>query len=358
MPECEFDTDLNGVYVPATHIMPTPRRPAGLTYSSDTEAGFRRRRTKNGFRYIDLDGKQIHDQDTIVRINSLVIPPAWEDVWICPTATGHIQATGRDAKGRKQYRYHPRWRAHREEVKFGALVAFGNALASIRAQVEIDLHRHNLPKEKVLATIIALLERTGIRVGNDEYAKSNKSYGLTTLQDRHVDPSGTAVRFKFKGKSGKEHNITLQDRRLAKIVKRCQDLPGQRLFVYEDDNGELRPIGSADVNAYLEAISGQHLTAKDFRTWAGTVRTAAILRHLPVPESDAELNRELLGAIDAVAELLGNTRAVARSSYIHPRVFDAFKSGELQAIDSDSVPDPEPGGLDADERVVLALLSR
>lgn len=332
------------------------RRPSGLCFSCDEDDGIRRKRTGHGFRYVDADGKPVRDEETIERIKSLVIPPAWEDVWICALPGGHIQATGRDTKGRKQYRYHNRWRSHREEVKFGALAEFGRSLPTIRERVEADLHRHDLPREKILAAIIALLERTSIRVGNDEYAKSNKSYGLTTLQDKHVAPNSTAVRFRFKGKSGKEHNITLQDRRLAKIVKRCQDLPGQRLFVYQDDDGEIHPIGSADVNAYLEVISGNHITAKDFRTWAGTVRAVSILRHMPRPESEAAAHREVVAAVDAVAELLGNTRAVARASYIHPAVFEAYQSGDLQQIDAETADDPEPGGLDADERVTLALI--
>ncbi len=240
------------------------RRPSGLCFSCDEDDGIRRKRTGHGFRYVDADGKPVRDEETIERIKSLVIPPAWEDVWICALPGGHIQATGRDTKGRKQYRYHNRWRSHREEVKFGALAEFGRSLPTIRERVEADLHRHDLPREKILAAIIALLERTSIRVGNDEYARSNQSYGLTTLRDKHVAPNSTAVRFRFKGKSGKEHNITLQDRRLAKIVKRCQDLPGQRLFVYQDDNGEIHPGETTEEKVSLSERFGLWLSFYPF----------------------------------------------------------------------------------------------
>ena len=339
------------------HVDPVEARDLGLIYSSDEDGGIARKRSGRGFRYVSGDGEAVTDEKTLDRIRSLVIPPAWSEVWISSSSRGHIQATGRDAKGRKQYRYHPRWRNHREESKFGRLAEFAKALPGIRAQVESDLHRHGLPREKVLAAVVALLERTRFRVGNDEYARSNKSFGLTTLQDRHVDAGTTAVRFKFRGKSGREHSVTLQDRRLARIVKRCQDLPGQRLFVYEDDEGVIHKVGSGDVNAYLREITGADYSAKDFRTWAGTVIAASFLRHLPVADSETDAKRDMLAAVDAVAEELGNTRAVARQSYIHPVVFDAYQAGSLQKLSADDAADPHPGGLDNDEQIVLAVLT-
>jgi DNA topoisomerase I len=335
---------------------PAEARQIGLRFSADDEPGFGRVKRGRGFQYLDENDEQITDEAVRARIESLVIPPAWTDVWICSRTNGHLQATGRDARGRKQYRYHPKWRNHREETKFGRMAEFGRVLPRIRSRVEEDLHRHNLPREKVLAAVTALLERTLIRVGNDEYARVNNSFGLTTLRDRHVAAGSTSVRFTFQGKSGKQQRITLQDRRLARIVKRCQDLPGQRLFQYEDSEGIRHHVGSTEVNDYLREIAGDEYTAKDFRTWAGTTIAAGVLRHFPVPDSDASAKRDMLAAIDAVAEALGNTRAVARSSYIHPQVFDAFLDGSLQEIDPDTVEDPEPGGLDDDERVVLKLL--
>ena len=328
----------------------------GLQFSSDQDLGIHRIKTRTGFRYVDCHRKPVRDPNTIDRITALVIPPAWTDVWICQAENGHIQAVGRDAKGRKQYRYHAKWREHRDSEKFGRLATFGEKLPSIRAEVEKELHRHGLPREKVLAAMIALLEKTNIRIGNDEYAKANRSYGLTTLRDRHISISSTGLRLRFVGKSGKEHRITLQDRRLAKVVKRCQDLPGQRLFVYIDDEGTRHAITSTEINGWLTEITGEHITAKDFRTWFGTVGAVANLRHLPQPESESMAKREFVAAVDAVAEMLGNTRAVARASYIHPVVFDAFRDGSLMSIDVDAAPDPTPGGLDDDERVTLALL--
>jgi DNA topoisomerase I len=335
---------------------PAEPREIGLRFSSDADAGIRRVGSGQGFRYLDDSGAPVKDEAVLARIKSLVIPPAWTDVWICASANGHLQATGRDDRGRKQYRYHPKWRTHRDEAKFERVVDFGRVLPTIRERVEADLHRHNLPCEKVLAAVIALLEQTRIRVGNDEYARANKSYGLTTLHDPHASPNSTSVKFTFRGKSGMPQQITLHDRRLARIVKRCQDLPGQRLFQYEDHDGETHHVGSAEVNDYLREIAGVDFTAKDFRTWAGTVIAASVLRHFPAPESDAAGKRDMLAAVDAVAEELGNTRAVARDSYIHPRVFSAYLDGSLQKIDPTKVADPDPGGLDDDERVVLALL--
>jgi DNA topoisomerase-1 len=278
---------------------PAEPREVGLRFASDDEDGIYRRKRGRGFQYVDADGTAITDDAVLGRIQALVIPPAWTDVWICRSANGHVQATGRDDRGRKQYRYHPKWRSHREASKFGRMEEFGRTLPVIRAHVEEDLHRHNLPREKVLAAVIALLERTRIRVGNDEYAKSNKSYGLTTLRDRHASAGSTSVRFTFRGKSGREQQVTLQDKRLARVVKRCQDLPGQRLFQYEDHDGNVHHVGSAEVNDYLREIAGDDFTAKDFRTWAGTVIAVSSLRHLPAPETDAEASRDILAAVDA-----------------------------------------------------------
>jgi DNA topoisomerase-1 len=336
---------------------PAEAREIGLRFSTDEDAGIYRHKRGRGFQYLDAEGMAITDEATLQRIAALAIPPAWTDVWICSRANGHLQATGRDARGRTQYRYHPKWRAHREETKFERMAEFGRVLPAIRARVEEDLHRHGLPREKVLAAVISLLERTRIRVGNDEYARANKSFGLTTLLDRHASIGSTSVRFRFRGKSGKEHEVTLQDRRLARVVKRCQGIPGQRLFQYEDDDGNRHHVGSAEVNDYLGEIAGDDYTAKDFRTWAGTVIAAGALRHVPKPETDADAGRDMLAAVDAVADDLGNTRAVARASYIHPAVFEAYQDGSLQAINPDDVEDPEPGGLDDDEKVVLAILS-
>ena len=329
----------------------------GLVYASDVEPGITRVRKGTAFRYTDPDGGRITDAATLARIAAIVIPPAWEEVWIAPDADGHIQATGRDDRGRKQYRYHPRWRDDREEAKFGRLADFARVLPAVRARVEIDLHRKGLPREKVLAAVIALLERTKIRVGNDEYARANKSYGLTTLQDKHVNVNSTAIRFKFRGKSGQEHRVTLQDKRLAGIVRRCRELPGQRLFVYREATGAVHKVGSGDINTYLRELTGADYTAKDFRTWSGTTIAAGVLRHLPKPQSKKAANRDILAAVDTVAERLGNTRAVARRSYIHPAIYDAYEAGTLQRVSPDDISDVEPGGLDDDERITLAVLS-
>src|SRR2546423_1625725 len=267
---------------------------AGLRYVSDASPGIRRKRAGKNFSYIGLDGKPIHDQDELHRIRSLGIPPAWTDVWICPQPNGHIQATGRDAKGRKQYRYHPRWRAVRDETKYSRLIAFGEALPTIRARVEHDLGLPGLPREKVLATVVRLLETTLIRVGNEEYARQNRSYGLTTLRNRHVDVRGTELRFHFRGKSGKEHEVALHDRRLARVMRRLQELPGQELFQYVDEDGTRASIDSDDVNAYLREIAGEDFSAKDFRTWAGTVLCAVALRELDAASGEVEAKRNVV----------------------------------------------------------------
>ena len=300
---------------------------ARLRYVSDDEPGIRRERTGTGptdFRYVSATGDAIDDEATIARIRSLAIPPAWEKVWICPLANGHIQATGRDVKGRKQYRYHPRWRVVRDETKFGRMIEFATALPKIRAQIEVHLALSGLPREKVLATIVRLLEVTCIRVGNEEYARTNKSYGLTTLRNRHVDVSGSSVRFRFRGKSGKAHSIRVKDRRLARIVARCTELPGQELFQYVDDEDVRRSVESSDVNAYIKEISGQDFTAKDFRTWVGTVSAVRALREIGPAASAGDVNKSLVAAVKLVADRLGNTAAVCRKAYIHPAVLDAW----------------------------------
>jgi DNA topoisomerase-1 len=302
---------------------------AGLTYVSDEDPGIRRRKAGGGFAYVGPDGKPVRDADTLARIRKLAIPPAYADVWICPDPNGHIQATGRDARGRKQYRYHERWRSVRDETKYARMAAFGRALPSIRAKVDEDLRRPGLPKAKVVAAVVRLLELTLIRVGNDEYARTNKSFGLTTLRDRHARFHGAEVEFEFKGKSGVKHRTGVRDRRLARLVKACQDIPGQRLFQYLDETGARHAIESADVNAYLREITGEDFTAKDFRTWAGTIAAAKALAMQPPPSSEREAKQAMALCVKATAGLLGNTPAVCRSSYIHPEVLRAFAEGRL-----------------------------
>jgi len=303
--------------------------PAGLTYVTDQDPGLRRKPARgSGFNYVDADGKPVTDEKTLERIRALAIPPAWTDVWISPRANGHIQATGRDARGRKQYRYHARWQAERGAGKYDRLLAFGRALPRLRKRVEEDLARRGLPREKVLAAVIRVMEMTLIRVGNEEYAKTNKTFGLTTLRDRHAKVGATRAVFEFKGKSGKVHQTGFNDRRLARVLKACQDLPGQRLFQYLDEDGQRRAVESADVNAYIREALGDDFSAKDFRTWAGTVAAA---RALTMPEC-ADLSaakRNVNTCVKAVAGLLGNTAAVARSAYIHPAILDAYAEGRL-----------------------------
>jgi DNA topoisomerase-1 len=304
-------------------------RAAGLRYVSDSQPGIQRRRAGKGFSYIDADGRPIRDAATLRRIKALAIPPAWTDIWICPSPNGHIQATGRDAKGRKQYRYDTRWRATRDENKFDHMIAFARALPRIRARVEQDLALAGMPRVKVLATVVRLLETTLIRVGNEEYAKSNKSFGLTTMRDRHIHVEGSTLRFEFRGKSGVRHSVDLHDRRLAQIVKRCRDIPGQELFQYIDEGGVRQTIDSADVNEYLRTISGDDFTAKDFRTWAGTVLAALALKEFEAFDSQAQAKKNVVRAIESVAERLGNTPAICRKCYIHPAVLEAYLDGTL-----------------------------
>jgi len=328
---------------------------AGLHYVSDEQPGIRRRRAGSGFSYIDPNGKAIRDQQTLLRIKQLVIPPAWTDVWICPDRNGHLQATGRDARGRKVYLYHPRWREVRDTAKYERLAAFGEALPRIRERVEADLRRHGIPREKVLAAVVKLLEETSIRVGNDEYRDQNGSVGLTTMLDDHALFEGNKVRFVFKGKSGKAHNIELNDRRLARIVKQCQDVPGQHLFQYLDEQGERHGVGSSDVNTYLKEISGGDFTAKDFRTWNGTVLAMRFLRACEKPSTATATKKLVSSAIKNVAQKLGNTPAVARKAYVHPVVLNAYVEGYLEA--DAGVAEVKPSsGLTEEERCVVKLL--
>jgi len=304
---------------------------AGLRYVSDAQPGIRRKKAGKGFYYVDADGKRIRDKDTLKRIRALVIPPAWTDVWICANPRGHLQATGRDARGRKQSRYHPRWREIRDETKYERMLIFGTALRSIRMRLEEDLALPGLPRNKVLATIVRLMERTLIRVGNDEYARENHSYGLTTMRGKHVQVNGSTVVFRFRGKSGKQHTVGVEDRRLARIVRQCQDLPGYELFEYLDESGETHKVDSADVNDYLREISGQDFTAKDFRTWAGTVLASLALREFEEFTSETQAKKNVVEAIKAVAQRLGNTPAVCRKCYVHPAVLECYLAGKLQS---------------------------
>jgi DNA topoisomerase-1 len=331
---------------------------AGLRYVSDTQPGIRRKRAGKGFAYVGTDGKTIRDAKELARIRALAVPPAYTDVWICLSPNGHIQATGRDARGRKQYRYHPKWREVRDETKFGRMLAFSEALPRIRTRVERDLGRPDLPREKVLATVVRLLECTCIRVGNDEYAKANRSFGLTTLQDRHVEISGSSLSFEFRGKSGKVHKVDLNDRRLARIVQRCQALPGEDLFQYVDDDGVRQSIGSGDVNEYIREISGEEFTAKDFRTWAGTLLAVAALGEAGVFTTQRQAKSNVLGAIDRVAKQLNNTRAVCRKYYVHPAVFETYLAGTMEEALKNGTRESAKSALADEEASVVRLLRR
>ncbi|SRR5579883_484854 len=305
----------------------------GLRYVSDATPGIRRKRSgKKSFTYLDVNGDRISDPEEIRRINALAIPPAYQDVWICPLANGHLQATGRDAKGRKQYRYHPLWRSVRDQTKFTRMIVFSQSLPQIRQQLEHDLSLPGLPKVKVMAAIVQLMERTRIRVGNEEYARSNQSYGLTTLRDEHVNIAGSKLQFQFRGKSGVEHDIEIMDKRLARIVKRCQDIPGQELFQYRDEAGQYQAIDSGDINDYLRTISGQDFTAKDFRTWAGTVLAASELADIGTFTSATIAKKNIVQAIKTVAAHLGNRPATCRKYYVHPAVLEAYMDETLHQI--------------------------
>jgi len=332
-------------------------RAGGLEHITDVGLGIRRRRAGKAFIYLTPRGRLLRDARELKRIRRLVIPPAWTDVWICPSARGHIQATGRDARGRKQYRYHPRWRELRDGTKFSRMVGFARALPRVRARVARDLVLPDLPRAKVVATVVRLLERTCIRVGNEEYVRQNASFGLTTLRDRHVRIDRSTLHFRFRGKSGKEQEVVLSDARLARIVERCRRLPGRELFKYVDGNGARQSIGSADVNAYLRAVTGEDFTAKDFRTWSGTVLAALALDAFDPYESVRQAKKNIVRAIEQTAEQLGNTPAVCRKSYVHPAVIEAYLDGlTLQTIRDRPV--DRLHGLRAEESAVLALLEQ
>lgn len=302
---------------------------AGLRYVSDQTPGYTRKRRGKKFVYFDTDGKEIRDETRILRLNRLAIPPAYTDVWICPSPNGHLQATGRDDRGRKQYRYHQRWRTERDENKYEKMLIFAQALPKIRRRINKDLKCPGLPRQKVLATVVQLLERTFIRIGNEEYAKENKSFGLTTMRNRHVDVKGATVRFRFRGKSGREHDVDTEDRRVAKIIRKLQELPGQEVFQYLDDEGKRHQVTSEDVNEYLREITGEEFTAKDFRTWAGTVMTAMALQAQADFENKSQAKQNVKAAISAVAKMLGNTPAVCRKCYVHPAVLETYLDGNL-----------------------------
>ncbi len=332
---------------------------AGLRYVSDDRPGYTRKRKGDDFEYFDLEGKPIRDEQRLLRIKRLAIPPAYTDVWICPVVNGHLQATGRDARRRKQYRYHERWREVRDENKYEKMAHFGEALPKIRKQVEEDLKLPGLPKNKVLATVVQLLERTFIRVGNEEYARDNKSFGLTTMRDHHVDVKGSKLTFSFRGKSGIMHEVDVRDRHIAKIISSLQDLPGQDLFQYVDEDGKRCDITSQDVNDYLREITGEDFTAKDFRTWAGTVLAAMALNHLGAGQTKKEAKANIKNAVTAVSKLLGNTPAICRKCYVHPAVFETYLSGNSieglkkkteDVLESDSI------DLEAGEKAILKFL--
>jgi len=332
---------------------------AGLHYVTDARPGLGRQKAGRAFRYLGRNGRVLRDPRTLGRIRSLVIPPAWTDVWICPDALGHIQVTGRDARGRKQYRYHPRWRTVRDDAKYGRMLAFGQALPIIRARIEDDLAHRGLSRRRVLAAVLKLLETTLIRVGNEEYARDNGSFGLTTFRGRHASIKGWTVQFRFRGKSGKVHEVDVQDRRLSRIVKSCQDLPGQELFQYVDGRGRRRAVTSSDVNDYLREVTGQDFTAKDFRTWAGTVLAAWALSERPAARTKAEARKNVLRAVEKVAGRLGNTVAVCRKCYVHPVVFDAYLDGTLAGTLQQRLDHEAREGEDRlrpEEMAVLALL--
>jgi DNA topoisomerase-1 len=332
---------------------------AGLRHVSDEIPGISRRRSGSSFSYRDAKGAVVKDKKTLERIRKLAIPPAYSDVWICPYANGHIQATGRDAKGRKQYRYHPDWRAARDATKYEHIMEFAHGLPALRARVDEDMAKRGLGREKVLATVVHLLDTTLIRVGNEDYAQANESYGLTTLRDRHVSVEGSALRFEFKGKSGKMWNLKLRDRRVAKVVRACQELPGQELFQYIDEDGERQSVTSADVNEYLREASGRDITAKDFRTWAGTVLAAMALSEFEKFDNTTAAKRNIKAAIERTASKLGNTPTICRKCYVHPEVLDSYLQGgllvqikkEVEAELKEDLPSLKP-----EEAAVLAFL--
>jgi DNA topoisomerase-1 len=338
---------------------PEAAKAAGLRYTTDAIPGIRRVKRGKHFAFVASDGKPITDKNEIARIKSLAVPPAYTDVWICPIPNGHLQATGRDARGRKQYRYHKRWREVRDETKFDRMIEFAKALPSIREAVTHDIALPGMPRDKVLATIVSLMERTAIRIGNEEYARDNDSYGLTTMREEHVDVKGSTVRFHFRGKSGKEHAVEVRDKRIARIIQKSQDLPGQQLFEYLDDEGTARPVRSEDVNEYLKTVSGGDFTAKDFRTWQATMMCALELAALEAREHDQTERKKLVaGVIEKVAAHLGNTPAVCKKSYVYPGVVDEYLSNGALELIQKAVEKAGPHALDRHETAVVALIER
>jgi DNA topoisomerase-1 len=335
-------------------------RAAGLRYVNDDLPGISRRKTAKGFSYTAPDGKTVRHPAVLARIKSLVIPPAWRDVWICPAENGHLQATGRDARGRKQHRYHPRWREIRDADKYDKMLEFAKQLPSIRRKVDADLGLPGLPREKILATVVRLLEISRMRIGNEEYARDNKSFGLATLRNRHVSVSGSNIRFEFRGKSGVRHAVDLQDRRLARIIKQCQELPGQELFQYIAGDGARASIGSAEVNEYLRGITGADFSSKDFRTWSGTVLAATALAACESAQNSAQAKKAIAQAIESVAKKLGNTKAVCRKCYVHPAVLDAYADGSMARWSGRRGKSnrKSTAGLTQEEAAVVALLVR
>ncbi|HEX2939671.1 MAG TPA: DNA topoisomerase IB [Rhodopila sp.] len=356
----QIAVDESAAPVLSPEVLKAAARSARLRYVTDQSKGIRREPTADGFDYFGPDGHRITDEEELARIRKLAIPPAYQDVWICPYANGHLQATGRDARGRKQYRYHPRWREVRDEAKYSRMLVFGKVLPKIRAQVEADLARRGLPREKVLAAIVRLLESTLIRVGNEEYVKQNKSFGLTTMRTRHVKVEGGRIRFDFRGKSGTEHHIDLRNRKLAGVVRRCQDLPGQELFQYLDEANQPHTIDSDDVNDYLQAISGEPITAKDFRTWAATNLAALALQQFEAFDTEAKAKKNVVQAVESVSKMLGNTPAICRKCYIHPAIFDGYLDGRLldalKQRTEEKLADPG-AGLKAEEAAVIGFLA-
>jgi DNA topoisomerase-1 len=329
---------------------------AGLRYVTDAQPGIGRRHSSRGVSYIGPDGKMIRRAAEIKRIQALAVPPAWTDVWICPDPRGHIQATGRDAKGRKQYRYHHHWRTTRDETKFDRMQAFAAALPILRRRTSADLSRPGLPRNKVIAAIVQLLEKSLIRIGNEEYVKQNGSFGLTTLRNRHVRVDRGTLRFQFRGKSGVRHSVDVDDRRLAHVVKQCRDLPGHELFRYVDSRGRVQSIGSGDINDYIREVTGEDFTAKDFRTWSATVLAVTALRELSPASTKGRSEKNVVLAIEAVARLLGNTRAVCRKSYVHPGVVDSYIDGRMLKLFTPRSKRPRMAGLRPDEVAVLQIL--
>lgn len=343
---------------------PSPQetaREAGLRYVSDARPGFRREKSGEEWTYFDASGDRVAAEEHLARIRKLAIPPAWERVWICPQANGHLQATGIDARKRKQYRYHEGWRAARDSSKYGRVMAFGRALPSIRKRTEADLGLSGMPRAKVLAAVVRLLETTLIRVGNDQYAKENNSYGLTTMLNRHAKVNGSSVRFKFKGKSGVKHEIDVNDRRLARMVRKCQELPGQEIFAYIDEQGVVKDVTSQDVNDYLHEIAGDEFSAKDFRTWAGTILAALALREFEPFTTGREAKKNITAAVESVARTLGNTPAVCRKCYVHPVVLDSYMDGATISVlqqEAEHVLAERLHSLKPEEAAVMTLLQQ